>query len=404
MITQRLRGIILLVLGNAVFMAAAITANALVAHELGVAGLGHYGFLVTAATIVSVPVVNGVPHLLSKAVSANPGSGRGLVAKAGRMQAMRALVAMTVFLAFGAAWSLARGGALGPWGTGAALVVGYCGYQLVLAGLNGLADTWGQAGAMSVVAVARVVGTFVGASFLGLAGALAGFAVALAIGSAWVVARLWPRLGTAPIPVPSLSTHANRIAIATSLTAILASAEVIVVRFLANAEASGDYYAAWTLGRLPFYGAMAVASFYYPSMTLEPGRRASRLLEGAALIVLAGSLLTAGFWVVGDSLMSSLFASEAPQALLVVLTLASTVLGVGAFLGAMLATQLDWIHATVGALLAFGLGGALIVALGPDPTDIAVASLAGMGALTATTMVGTSRLIRDWRKPDPPSP
>jgi O-antigen/teichoic acid export membrane protein len=404
MIAHRLQGVLVLVLGNAAFMAAAIAGNALVTQELGVEGLGHYGFLVTAATIVSIPVVNGVPHLLSQAVSANPQSGRSLVTTASRMQGVRAFAAMGMLVGFGFAWSLAHGATLGPWGAGAAIVAGYCGYQLVLATLNGLGDTRGQAGAMLVVSVVRVVGTFVGASLFGLVGALVGLASALVIGSAWVVARAWPRLGSVPIKEPNLSSHANRIAMATALTAILASIEVIVVRLLASAEASGDYYAAWTLGRLPFYGAMAVASFYYPIMTLEPGRRALRVLEGTAVILVAGVILATGFWVVGDSLLGSLFGSDAPGILLVVLTLASTILGIGAFLGAILAAQRDWAHATVGAILAFSVGGTLIFIWGPGPIAIALASLAGAGALAITTIIGTVRVIRLRTKPYPLPP
>lgn len=204
------RGLVLLTVGNGVFIVSGYAITVWLAHHFGPSRYGAYGVVVALVTVLNIVVARGVPVVAQRRVAADgagtadgtrTADGAGMAdetgAAAGRVvrDAARALaVPALVAGALLAALAVPLAGAFGddrlqvPLAIGALAAISYAAQALALTVPTALQQYRRQATAQVAYAIGRVALIIGGAAAWGLDGAIAGFVAAPLIGAlaAWV--------------------------------------------------------------------------------------------------------------------------------------------------------------------------------------------------------------------------
>lgn len=327
------RGMLLLTVTSGLFIVSGYAITVWLAHHLGPTDFGRYSVVVAITTLVNIVVARGVPVAATRAIAADPEAADQTMAAATR--ATLPLSVATAVVAAAAAFPLAA--ALGDddlvlpllVGAGAALTYGL--QALLLAWFTGMHRYGRQAFAQSWYALSRLV-TIIGGGFLaGVAGAIAGFVIAPAIGALATLRKLGGRRAgspsantsgrPAPTPQALLRTSAPLVGVA-ALVAALLSVDLLAFKRVGTATDAGRYAAAAAIAHVPFFllrsaplvvmpavaAALAGASTAPDRRLPEAVRASIRRGVGDAVVLLA--LPTALIVALGDRALELVFGTS----------------------------------------------------------------------------------------------
>lgn len=411
------RGMLLLTVSNALYIASGYAITVWLAHHLGPRDFGRYGVVTAIVTLVGIAVTRGVPVAATRAIAEQPGDSRRTMVTAAR-------VTVPVVLAVGvlaAAAAIPIASALGderlrvPLLVGAGAAVTYALQALPMAWFTGMHRYGWQAFAQAWYAVSRLVAIIAGGLLAGLSGAIGGFVLAPAVAALATVGVLGAlRRDTLPPherpssrnspPVTGralLGASVPLIGIA-ALVSVLLTIDILAFKRVADDSDVGRYLAAATIAHVPFFLLRsapivlmpAVAAAAATTRTDQRGalvRHEVRSGIGDAIVLLA--LPTAFLVTLGDRALEILFSARYGVDGLVVAPLAFATAAITLF------TVLVAVEIALGTLrvaLATGLAGSAAVAaaaaIGGQGSNPSRAAWAVALAATATLLVHSASL------------
>ncbi len=321
------RGALSLMGAQAVFVISSYALHMVLARLLGPAGYGTYGVVFNLLSILFVVVSAGLPQAVARYVGADHGQAEQIRRSALGLQTLGSLaLAGTLVLASGPiAWLLADPSLLPYLQLSALAIPPYALYSLWAGYLGGLRLFGRQATIVALYGMLKVLAVCLPAVVWGVAGALAGLAVA-PLGAIIAALGLTPSVaseGQGGVTARALLRFAAPFAVFAVAAEALTLLDLFLAKaFVGDAVAIGYYTAASTIARVPYFLFIGLASAVLPAVahseargereaTVRLARQALRIVVLTAVPAVGFAALAAGPAI--DLLYSSAYAPAARQ-------------------------------------------------------------------------------------------
>jgi O-antigen/teichoic acid export membrane protein len=417
-------GMVVLTLANALYIATAYAITVWLAHHLGPRDFGRYGVVTAIVTLVAIAVTRGVPVGATRAIAADPTTGRRTMTIAARVlvPVALAITAIAALLAVPIAAVLGDEQLRIPLLIGSVAALTYAAQALPLAWYTGRHRYGRQAVAQSWYAISRLGAIIAGGLVAGLEGAVAGFVLAPAIAALATLGGFRVRRDEADQqPEPSrderpevsprqLLRDSVPLVVVAGLVSLLLTLDLLAFKRVGTSADAGRYAAAATIAHVPFFLLRSAAIVLMPAVAAaltfagpggaERSRRVrAEIRDGVGDAVVLLALPTALLVVLGDRALELIFGESYAVEGLVVAPLALATAAITLYsVFVAIETALGRLRVAV----ATGLVGAVLVtaaaAIGGQGSDVSRAAWAVAAAASLAALIHAGAL---WTRTGP---